>query len=70
MIVGTFVFVLPQFANYDQVWAQVKTLSWEWIGVLLGAVALNMRDLSRARIAAAVAGQAAEPPPEAPTVPA
>jgi len=42
VIGGTFVFVLPQFANYSQVWAQVKTLSWEWVGVLLAAVALNM----------------------------
>jgi uncharacterized protein (TIRG00374 family) len=42
VIVGTFVFVLPQFANYSEVWRQVKTLSWEWIVVLLGAVALNL----------------------------
>jgi uncharacterized membrane protein YbhN (UPF0104 family) len=34
--------VLPQFANYSEVWAQVKSLSWEWIVVLLGAVALNL----------------------------
>ena len=42
VIVGTFVFVLPQFANYSEVWAQVKTLSWEWILVMLGAVVLNL----------------------------
>ena len=42
VIVGTYVFVLPQFANYGDVWAQVKTLSWEWILVLLGSVVLNM----------------------------
>lgn len=42
MIVGTYVFVLPQFANYGEVWAQVKTLSWEWILVLLGTVVLNL----------------------------
>ena len=39
---GTYVFVLPQFANYSEVWAQVKTLSWEWVAVLLGAVVLNL----------------------------
>jgi uncharacterized protein (TIRG00374 family) len=42
VIVGTYVFVLPQFANYGAVWNQVKTLSWEWVLVLLGAVALNL----------------------------
>jgi uncharacterized membrane protein YbhN (UPF0104 family) len=42
VIVGTYVFVLPQFANYGEVWAQVKTLSWEWILVLLGTVVLNV----------------------------
>ena len=42
VIVGTYVFVLPQFANYSEVWAQVKTLSWEWILVLIGAVIFNL----------------------------
>jgi putative heme transporter len=42
VIVGTYVFVLPQFADYSEVWVQVKTLSWEWIAVLLAAVALNL----------------------------
>jgi putative heme transporter len=42
VIFGTYVFVLPQFANYGAVWDQVKTLSWEWILVLLGAVVLNL----------------------------
>jgi putative heme transporter len=42
VIVGTYVFVLPQFANYGEVWAELKTLSWEWIAVLFGAVVLNM----------------------------
>jgi putative heme transporter len=42
VIVGTYVFVLPQFADYGEVWEQVKTLSWEWVAVLLGAVALNL----------------------------
>jgi uncharacterized membrane protein YbhN (UPF0104 family) len=42
VIVGTFVFVLPRFANYGEVWAEVRELSWEWILVLLAAVALNI----------------------------
>lgn len=42
VIVGTYVFVLPQFANYGEVWAQVRTLSWEWIAVLIAAVILNL----------------------------
>jgi putative heme transporter len=42
VIVGTYVFVLPQFANYGEVWAQVRTLSWTWIGILLATVALNI----------------------------
>ena len=42
VIVGTYVFVLPQFANYSDVWAEVRELSWGWIGILLAAVALNI----------------------------
>jgi uncharacterized membrane protein YbhN (UPF0104 family) len=42
VIVGTYVFVLPQFADYGAVWAQVQTLSWGWVGVLVAAVALNV----------------------------
>ena len=42
VIVGTFAFVLPQFANYGDVWARVENLSWEWIAVLLATVALNV----------------------------
>ena len=42
VIVGTFAFVLPQFANYGDVWARVENLSWEWIAVLLATVALNI----------------------------
>jgi len=42
VIVGTFVFVLPQFANYRQVWDAVKDLSWWWVVVLLATVAVNM----------------------------
>jgi uncharacterized protein (TIRG00374 family) len=42
VIVGTYVFVLPQFANYSEVWEQVQRLSWEWVAVLLAAVVLNL----------------------------
>jgi len=42
VIVATYVFVLPQFANYGAVWDQVKMLSWEWIGILLATVVLNL----------------------------
>jgi uncharacterized membrane protein YbhN (UPF0104 family) len=42
VIVGTYVFVLPQFADYSEVWAQVRMLSWEWIVVLLATVVLNL----------------------------
>lgn len=42
VIVGTYVFVLPQFADYGQVWAQVRMLSWEWICILLATLALNL----------------------------
>ena len=42
VIVGTYVFVLPQFANYGEVWDQVQKLSWEWLAVLLAAVVLNL----------------------------
>ena len=42
VIVGTFAFVLPQFANYSDVWARVEKLSWEWIAVLLATVVLNV----------------------------
>jgi uncharacterized protein (TIRG00374 family) len=42
VIVGTYVFVLPQFANYSEVWEQVQMLSWEWVAVLLAAVVLNL----------------------------
>jgi putative heme transporter len=34
--------VLPQFANYSEVWEAVKELSWGWIAVLVMTVALNI----------------------------
>jgi putative heme transporter len=42
VIVGTFVFVLPRVADYRDVWAVVKELSWSQIGLLLGATLLNL----------------------------
>jgi putative heme transporter len=42
VIVGTFVFVLPQVADYRDVWRVVKQLSWPQILVLLGATTLNL----------------------------
>ena len=39
VIVGTFVFVLPRVADYRDVWAVVKTLSWAQVGLLVGATA-------------------------------
>jgi uncharacterized membrane protein YbhN (UPF0104 family) len=42
VIIGTFVFILPQVANYREVWDVVKELSWSQIGLLLGATALNL----------------------------
>jgi uncharacterized protein (TIRG00374 family) len=42
VIVGTFVFVLPKVADYRDVWAVVKELSWPQLGALVGATALNL----------------------------
>ena len=42
VVLGTFIFVLPQFANYGDVWAAVKELSWRWIAILLATVAINI----------------------------
>jgi putative heme transporter len=42
VILGIYIFVLPRFANYSEVWAAVKELSWGWIAVLLATVALNI----------------------------
>ncbi|MDP9307935.1 MAG: flippase-like domain-containing protein [Actinomycetota bacterium] len=39
---ATFIFVLPRIANYREVWAVVEELSWQQIGALLLATALNL----------------------------
>lgn len=41
-MVATFIFVLPRIANYREVWAVVKQLSWQQIGALLLATVLNL----------------------------
>jgi len=41
-VVATFIFVLPRIANYREVWAVVKQLSWQQIGALLLATVLNL----------------------------
>jgi uncharacterized protein (TIRG00374 family) len=42
VIAGVFIFVLPRIADYTEVWNVVKTLSWEWLVVLLLAIVLNL----------------------------
>ena len=39
---ATFAFFLPKLADYRDVWAVVKELSWPWIVALLVAAALNV----------------------------
>jgi uncharacterized membrane protein YbhN (UPF0104 family) len=42
VIVGTFVFILPRVADYRDVWAVVKDLSWGQVALLVGATLLNL----------------------------
>lgn len=42
VIAATFVFVLPRIADYGEVWAVVKQLSWGQIAALAGATVLNL----------------------------
>jgi putative heme transporter len=42
VVVATFAFFLPKIADYRDVWAVVKELSWEWVAALAGAAALNV----------------------------
>ena len=42
IIVATFAFFLPKIADYRDVWAVVKDISWLWIVALLAATALNL----------------------------
>ena len=42
IVAVTFAFVLPKIANYGDVWAVVKTMSWSDIAIVLGATVLNL----------------------------
>jgi uncharacterized protein (TIRG00374 family) len=42
IVIATFVYFLPTIANDGDVWAVVKTLSWEWIAGLLLVEAVNI----------------------------
>lgn len=42
VVAATFVFVLPRIADYGEVWALVKELSWRQIGALVAATLLNL----------------------------
>ncbi len=42
IVIVTFAFFLPKIADYRDVWALVKTLSWGWMLVLLAATVLNL----------------------------
>ena len=42
VVAATFVFVLPQIANYGEVWSVVSTLSWLQIAALVAATVLNL----------------------------
>jgi putative heme transporter len=42
VVAATFVFVLPRIANYGEVWAVVKDLSWQQLGALILATLLNL----------------------------
>ena len=42
VIVATFAFLLPQVANYADVWDVITTLSWPWILALIAATILNI----------------------------
>ena len=42
VVVATFVFVLPQIADYGEVWGVVTELSWPRLGALLAVTVLNL----------------------------
>jgi uncharacterized protein (TIRG00374 family) len=42
VVVATFVFLLPTIADYGDVWAVVKELSWPWVVALAAAAAVNL----------------------------
>jgi uncharacterized protein (TIRG00374 family) len=42
VVVATFAYFLPTIADYAEVWAVVKQLSWPWVGALIAATILNL----------------------------
>jgi putative heme transporter len=42
LVIGTFFWVLPRIADYGDVWAVVRDLSWAWIAALLGVTVVNL----------------------------
>jgi uncharacterized protein (TIRG00374 family) len=52
IIGGVFAFALPKIANYSEVWAVVKTLSWEWLVVLGLTTVLNLATYAPPLVAA------------------
>ena len=42
IIVATFAYFLPKIADYRDVWAVVKEISWPWLLALVAATALNL----------------------------
>ncbi len=42
IVIVTFAFVLPKIADYREVFDVVKTLTWQWVVVLIGATVLNL----------------------------
>ncbi|HEX2496965.1 MAG TPA: YbhN family protein [Gaiellaceae bacterium] len=41
-VLATFAFLLPKIADYRDVWAVVKGLSWPWLAALVAATLLNL----------------------------
>ena len=39
---ATFAYFLPKIADYRDVWAVIKGLSWEWIAALVAVTLLNL----------------------------
>jgi putative heme transporter len=42
VVAATFAFLLPTIADYDEVWAVVKELSWQWALALAAVAVLNL----------------------------
>lgn len=42
VVAATFAWILPQVADYEDVWSEVRALSWPWIVALLAATVVNL----------------------------